>query len=100
MILEPGDSVKRESHEKSSQFLRVEEGELTIVFYDGPTVVQRMLLTESGNDFVIIQPRIYHQLENNSSLPVLFYTIYSPPAHTLQEQEADERLSRFSIEKK
>jgi mannose-6-phosphate isomerase-like protein (cupin superfamily) len=84
----PGERVAREMHPTHDQFLRVEQGQVMIVFSSG----ERLQLTADATDATIICAGTWHELVNrSSSVTARFYTVYGPPAHTVEEQHADDQ---------
>lgn len=82
------DNVPSEIHKKETQFIRVEKGELTVSIYLKKRFFVKKLVAH-GDDTIIIPANKSHILENMSNEPVLFYSIYAPPAHTKEEMEQD-----------
>lgn len=87
--LEPGESVEMEMHPTQNQFLRVEEGSAAIVV--GRDERTRVTLQSNGDDVAILIAGTWHKIVNSDPVETLkFYTLYAPPAHTAQEQAADD----------
>jgi oxalate decarboxylase/phosphoglucose isomerase-like protein (cupin superfamily) len=59
------------------------------------------ILEAQGEDSIIIPANRFHILRNESSQPVIFYTIYAPPAHSMEEMRQDQeeanRLEKLSL---
>ncbi len=81
MTLKPGETIPLESHDDTTQFIRVEHGIAHVQWIreeDG-TVIGRQL--EDG-DVVIIPAGTDHFIENvNEDMDLKLYTIYTPPEH-------------------
>ena len=74
MCLPPGDFIPRERHPRTTQFIRVEQGEVQI------TVGESKKILRDG-DSILIPAKTWHQVENKSKEDVMLYTLYSPPEH-------------------
>jgi len=84
MTLEPMDSIEKEIHPKTDQFIRIEKGNAKITFYDteGENVIRIVFLEEGNTDTIIVPSNNWHKVENYSSISKLrLYTVYAPPAH-------------------
>lgn len=108
--LEPGEEVPMERHETQQQFLRVEQGVLTVQIFtelakDQFQETQEVVLYGSSAtqpDSVMIPPGTWHRLSNEALVremghAVIFYTLYAPPAHTKEEQKEDDREARVGL---
>lgn len=75
MSLAPGDEIGLETHAEHDQFIRVESGTGTVT------------LDEEQHDLadgiaVVIPAGVRHNVINTSAnMPLLLYTLYSPPEH-------------------
>jgi quercetin dioxygenase-like cupin family protein len=78
--LKPNDVVPRERHSQATQFIFVIKGELEVVLDD-----KRYIVTKG--QAITIAPNTWHELVNNSNSDCKLFTIYSPPQHSLNEQE-------------
>jgi mannose-6-phosphate isomerase-like protein (cupin superfamily) len=87
--LHPTEIVEWETHETQDQFIRVERGTLTVEFQRERTVTRQLIA--DAMDTIIIPANTKHRLSNLQSSIVSFYTVYTPPAHTLEEKESDDR---------
>lgn len=85
MALKPGEEIGGEVHVGHDQFFRIEDGSGE-VFIDGKrTGVEK-------NDAIIIPAGARHNVINTGKIPLLFYTIYSPPEYvdgTIHKTKAD-----------
>lgn len=94
-----GSRVANEIHKSQAQFIRVEKGSLTVTIYT-PGHLTVKILEAWGEDCIIVPANRFHILKNDSSEPVVFYTIYAPPAHSMEEMHQDQeeanRLEKFS----
>jgi oxalate decarboxylase/phosphoglucose isomerase-like protein (cupin superfamily) len=95
-----GSRVRKEIHKSQAQFIRVEKGSLTVTIYT-PGRLTVKILEAQGEDSIIIPANRFHILRNESSQPVIFYTIYAPPAHSMEEMRQDQeeanRLEKLSL---
>lgn len=75
MSIDPGGYIHQEVHPKTTQFIRIEEGN-GVASIDG----KRKLL--KPNTAIVIPPGSIHKILNTSMKePMKLYTIYSPPEH-------------------
>lgn len=75
MRLLPGESIGIETHPETTQFIRVEGGQASVVA--GP---KRYLLRDGAA--VVIDPGTRHDVRNPSATEdLLLYSLYSPPEH-------------------
>ena len=75
MSLAPNEDIGMEVHEKTSQFLRFEEGE-------GKCIIGGKEYKVTDGDAVIVPQGVKHNVVNTSdSKPLKLYTVYSPPVH-------------------
>ena len=88
--LKPTEIVEWETHETQAQFIRVEHGTLTVDIQKECTLTRQLIADEL--DTIIIPANTMHRLSNQHASTVSFYTIYTPPAHTLKEKENDDKL--------
>lgn len=86
MCLLPKQSIGIETHEKTTQFFRVEYGQADVVFGDKN-------ITLNKDDFAIVPPNTPHNVTNKSQTDLLkLYTIYTPPEHPkICEQQTREK---------
>ena len=74
MSLESGDEIGSEIHEKTSQFIRIEEG-------NAKAIVKGKISYLKDGDCVIIPPGFKHNIINTGKSNLKLYTIYTPPEH-------------------
>ncbi len=75
MSLEPNEDIGMEVHQIVDQFLRIEQGE-------GTVVIDNMERKIKDGDAIIIPAGIQHNIINTSDKEELkLYTLYSPPHH-------------------
>jgi len=78
MSLKPEEEIGMEKHSSTDQFIRVEQGEATVVI--GKT--KHLYYTLKASDAVVIPAGTWHNIINsNSRYSLKFYTIYTPPEH-------------------
>lgn len=95
MTLQPGEEIGEEVHPDGDQFFRVEEGSGAIDIDGRENRVE--------DDFAVVVPAgARHNVRNNGSSPLRFYTIYGPPEHrdgvvqaTKAEAEARHHLEEW-----
>jgi len=75
MAIQPGETVPRETHKNSTQFIRIEQGEAT--FKIG---MKRKFQRKSGGA-VVVPAQTPHEIENTGETVLKFYTIYSKDAN-------------------
>ena len=74
MTLKPGEEIGEEVHDDRDQFFRIEEGRGTIYIDGKPSAIE--------DDFAAIVPAgARHNVVNDGSAPLRFYTLYGPPEH-------------------
>jgi len=74
MSLKPGEEIGKETHPETSQFIRIEEGNGTLLIYDEEFSME----TESA---VIVPEGVEHNLINTGGVDLKLYTLYSTPEH-------------------
>lgn len=90
MHLDPGVEIGEEVHDLD-QFIRIEEGEATVVL-DGVSYPVK------DDDAIIIPEGTKHNVINTGKAPVKLYSIYTPPEHkdgTVHPTKADEKEEHF-----
>lgn len=98
MSIPPGEDIGLESH-NVDQYLRVEEGSgLASLGYS----IDRLNLQQQvfPDDVIFVPAGAWHNLLNNSDIPLKISSIYSPPEHpygTLQPTKADEMEEEFGL---
>lgn len=100
MSLEPGETIPRETHETTTQFIRVEAGQ-GVAFVRVSDEVEQVYALGDGNS-IVIPPGAEHEVVNSSrDEPLKLYTIYCPPEHApnlVQErQRAADETGRIKI---
>ena len=79
----PVDSdIPLEIHKKTTQFIRVEFGEITVSIYKDSSdkKPEKKIIVKEGES-VIIPAGTYHYVKNTNNKNTKLYTIYSPPEH-------------------
>jgi mannose-6-phosphate isomerase-like protein (cupin superfamily) len=74
MSIPSGGDIPEETHDKTTQFIRVESGSASAII-DGK---RRTLKTD---DSIIIPPGAKHYIKSIGESDLKLYTIYSPPEH-------------------
>lgn len=75
MSLAPGVEIGAETHQYTTQFIRVESG-------IGVAIVSDRSYALAADMAIVIPPNVEHNIINTSpDLPLRLYTIYSPPEH-------------------
>ena len=91
MSLEPGESIGREAHEGTDQFLRVERGSGRVELGRSEDTVDET--HEVSDDWAIFVPAgVWHDLINTGADELKLYSLYSPPEHpdgTVHETKAE-----------
>lgn len=73
MSLQPGEDIGVERHEKTDQFIRVEEGE-GLAILDG-----KEYRLESGSAIVVPAGSLHNIINSSKSATMKLYTVFSPP---------------------
>jgi len=82
MRLEPQQDIGMEVHPRTTQFIRVEQGEGIAQLGS-----HRPIPLQDGSA-VIIPPEMRHNIINTSTTePLLLYTIYTPPEHPTHRRQ-------------
>lgn len=74
MSLKPGENVPIEIHPNTTQFIKVEQGDM-LVWLNGNNYILKQ------GDAIVIPANTYHYVSNIGNYDLKFYTIYSPPEH-------------------
>ncbi len=74
MSLKPLEDIPEEVHSKTTQFIRVEKGEIL-------TVVDKVRKIIKAGQSIIIPPGSVHYVQATGKQPAKLYTIYTPPEH-------------------
>lgn len=78
MCLQPGQEIGREMHSEVDQFFRLEQGEARFALEGSEDFVAH------AADAVVVPAGTYHNVINTSSdVPLILYTVYSPPNHPI-----------------
>lgn len=89
MSLLPGEEIGAEVHPETDQFIRIEEGQATVILAGEETKVE--------DDFAIIIPAgMEHNVINTGNEELKLYTIYSPAHHpdgTIHKNKAEAEAS-------
>lgn len=76
MSLNPGESIPREKHANTVQFVRVEGGR-------GQCIIDRKIYELYDGISLTIKPNVEHEFRNTCKYAKLkLYVIYTPPEHT------------------
>lgn len=79
MSIDVGDEIGREIHEEHDQFLRIEQGKVT-VYMESDNEQLQVWQAEDG-DAVVVPAGTWHNLVNSGDVPLKLYSIYAPPQH-------------------
>lgn len=80
MTLQPGEDIGLELHTTTDQFLRVEQGSGMMMMGDSEENLDFQQRVE--DDFAIFIPAgKWHNLRNDSDVPLKLYSIYTPVEH-------------------
>lgn len=86
MSLHPLEDIGEETHATVDQFLRIEEGEASVVL-DGEEQ------SAQAGDAIVVPAGVRHNIINRSpDKPLQLYTIYAPPQHpdgTIHQTKAE-----------
>jgi len=86
MSIPPGEEIGKETHQKTTQFIRIEEG-------SGLAVIDGKHFDLEPNSSVFIPSGVEHNIINDGDIPLKLYTLYAPPNHkigTLQRNKPAE----------
>ncbi|MFP7416392.1 cupin domain-containing protein [Priestia filamentosa] len=101
MSIKQGEDIGLETHPKTDQFLRVEEGQGLVQM--GKTKNNLSFRERVSDDDAIMVPAgTWHNVTNTGDRPLKIYAIYAPPEHpfgtvhrTKREAEAAERKNEL-----
>ena len=80
MSINPGEDIGLEVHADHDQFLRIEEGQGTVLMGESEDRLNFQMRVRS--DYVVLIPAGYwHNLINTGRTPIKLYSIYAPPEH-------------------
>jgi len=80
MSLPVNSDIPIEKHKKTTQYIKVEIGEITVQIYDKSKNPEKKIIVKEGES-VIIPENTYHYVKNSSKTSTHLYSIYSPPEH-------------------
>lgn len=78
MHLKAGEEIGKEVHHKSSQFIRIEQGDIKAIISDSQSAGEKVYELKAG-DSISIPNGVYHNIVATKDAKL--YTIYSPPVH-------------------
>lgn len=79
MAIQPGHDIGLEVHETHDQFLRIEQGQATVVMGSSKDQLQTW---QASNGFAVFVPAgSWHNLTNTGEDTLKVYSIYAPPQH-------------------
>jgi mannose-6-phosphate isomerase-like protein (cupin superfamily) len=92
MAIQPGHDIGLEVHETHDQFLRIEQGQASVVM--GPDKDQLTTWQANENFAVFVPAGTWHNLTNVGEVQLKVYSIYAPPQHPhgtvhVTKEEAD-----------
>lgn len=91
MSIKPGEEIGVEMHQKTDQFLRIEQGQgLVKMGYRREELT--MQAPVSDGDAIIVPAGTWHNVINKGTIPLKLYSIYAPPQHphgTVHRTRAD-----------
>jgi len=79
MAIQPGHDIGLEVHETHDQFLRIEQGQATVVM--GSSKEQLQTWQASDGFAVFVPAGSWHNLTNTGEDILKVYSIYAPPQH-------------------
>lgn len=80
MSIPVGESIGLEVHQKTDQFIRIEEGNGLVQM--GPNQNNLNFQREVYDNFAFVVPAgTWHNLINTGNKPIKLYSIYAPPNH-------------------
>ena len=74
MSIPPKEEIGMETHPKTTQFIRVEDGRAHVI-------IGRKHFYLKDGDAIVIPPRKRHNIISTGRKPLKLYSIYSPPEH-------------------
>ena len=80
MSLPIKSDIPIEKHKKTTQYIKVEIGEITVQIYDKNKIPEKKIIIKEGES-VIIPANTYHYVKNSYKSSTHLYSIYSPPEH-------------------
>ena len=95
MAIHPGHDIGLEVHDDHDQFLRIEQGNATVLMGANKGALDETLATD--NDAVFVPAGTWHNLVNAGDEILKIYSIYAPAEHlhgtvhvTKEQADADE----------
>ncbi|MFZ2125299.1 MAG: cupin domain-containing protein [Candidatus Saccharimonadales bacterium] len=93
MSIESGSDIGLEVHDTHDQFLRLEQGQATVMM--GPSKDDLQTWKAAADDIVVVPSGTWHNLISSGDVPLKVYSIYAPPQHPhgtvhATREEADE----------
>jgi mannose-6-phosphate isomerase-like protein (cupin superfamily) len=93
MSIEPGHDIGLEVHDAHDQFLRLEQGQATVMM--GPSKDNLQTWKAAADDIVVVPAGTWHNLISSGDAPMKVYSIYALPQHPhgtvhITKEEADE----------
>jgi mannose-6-phosphate isomerase-like protein (cupin superfamily) len=79
MAIQPGHDIGLEVHETHDQFLRIEQGQATVVM--GASKEQLQTWQASDGFAIFVPAGSWHNLTNTGQDILKVYSIYAPPQH-------------------
>ncbi len=79
MSIEPGNDIGLEVHPDTDQFLRIEQGQVTVLM--GPNQDELEAREAVADEAVLVPAGTWHNLVNNGTEPFKVYSIYAPSHH-------------------
>lgn len=79
MSIDPGKDIGLEVHNTHDQFLRLEQGQATVMM--GPAKDNLQIWKAAADDIVVVPAGTWHNLVNSGNEPMKVYSIYAPPQH-------------------
>jgi mannose-6-phosphate isomerase-like protein (cupin superfamily) len=79
MSIEPGHDVGLEVHPDNDQFLRIEQGDITVQM--GPDKDNLQTWQAGADSAVFVPAGTWHNIINRGNTVLKIYTVYGPPHH-------------------
>jgi mannose-6-phosphate isomerase-like protein (cupin superfamily) len=81
MSLKRDEEIGMEKHTSVDQFIRVEDGEATVIISKSKSSVRKEYYTLHDTDAVVIPAGTWHNIINTGGKNLKLYSIYTPPEH-------------------
>ena len=91
MSIQPGDDIGLEVHEDHDQFLRIEQGNATVVMGADRETMNEWQAAD--DDAIFVPAGVWHNVINTGDEPLKLYSIYAPAEHahgTVHQVRADD----------